>query len=160
MKLEVFPTREELAEHAKLIPEIDPLSVLAMLRINQASEEIRANISEIIEREYQLSEGKLRVLIVLHQNPDGMAPSALADKTGVTRATISVMTSRMARDGLVEIESDAHDKRGKILRLSESGRSFLDAILPTHYLRISRLMGKLTREEQDELIRLLQKLST
>ena len=160
MKMEVFPTQEELAEHAKLIPEIDPLSILAMLRIIQASEEIRANIGDVIEREYQISEGKLRVLIVLHQNPDGIAPSVLADKTGVTRATISVMTSRMARDGLVEIESDTKDKRGKILRLSEHGRAYLNQILPNHYLRISRLMGKLNREEQDEVIRLLQKLTT
>ena len=34
-------------------------------------------------------------MIILHQQPDGMAPSKLAARAGVTRATISVMLRRM-----------------------------------------------------------------
>ena len=38
MRFEAFPTREELEKHARIIPEIEPSAVLAMLRISQAAE--------------------------------------------------------------------------------------------------------------------------
>ncbi|MCH4167527.1 MAG: MarR family winged helix-turn-helix transcriptional regulator [Megasphaera sp.] len=160
MKFIIFPTRDELECHAKQIPEIDPSAVLAMLRISQAQEEIRASISDVLERQYSLSEGKLRVMIVLHQWPQGIAPSVLAAKTGVTRATISAMVHRMIRDGYVSSVADDTDKRGKKLMLTQQGRDFMDTILPDHYARISKTMGKLSEEEQQELIHLLEKLSS
>lgn len=158
MKFIIFPTRNELERHAKEIPEIDPSAVLAMLRIGQAQEEIRASISDVLERQYNLSEGKLRVMIVLHQSPQGIAPSVLAAKTGVTRATISVMIRRMVRNGEAVSVSDDKDKRGKKITLTPQGRKFMDRILPAHYARISKKMGTLTEAEQQELIRLLEKL--
>ncbi|MBR3456652.1 MAG: winged helix DNA-binding protein, partial [Selenomonadaceae bacterium] len=90
---------------------------------------------------------------------DGIAPSMLASKVGVTRATVSVMLQRMEREELVHIRSDEQDGRGKIVILTEKGRKFMDDILPAHYLRVTELMGKLTEEEQGELGRLLKKLA-
>ena len=68
-----------------------------MLRISQAAEIIRSSINDVLAKQYHLSQGKLRVMIVLHQNPEGIAPSQLAEKTGVTRATITTMVKRMVR---------------------------------------------------------------
>ena len=155
---QMIPTREELEQHARMIPEINPPEVLAMLRVLQASEEIHSSIAGILEEKYQLSEGKLRVMIVLHQYSQGIAPSLLAERTGVTRATISAMVRRMKRDGLVDSVSDQEDGRGKRLTLTTKGRAFMDDVLPDHYLRISKLMGKLSTAEQEELIRLLKKI--
>jgi DNA-binding MarR family transcriptional regulator len=159
MKIEAFPTREELEQHASLMPEINPPAVLAMLRIMQAAEEIRCDINDVLEKKYQLSEGKLRVLIVLHQHPEGIAPSYLAEKTGVTKATISVMSQRLVRDGLVEARSSQEDRRTKKLLLTPAGKAYTEKVLPGHYLRITKLMGRLTEQEQNELIGLLKKLT-
>ena len=159
MKYSAVPTRKELQEHARMIPEINPSEVLAMLRILQASEEIRTVIDGVLLKEYNLSEGKLRVMIVLHQEPDGVAPSVVAQRTGVTKATISAMMRRMCRDGLVETRSDEADGRAKKIVLTPQGMAFMNAVLPGHYLRISKLMGKLSADEQEELIRLLRKLA-
>ena len=81
MRFEAFPTREGLERHAQIIPEIEPSAVLAMLRISQAAEIIRSSINDVLTKQYHLSQGKLRVMIVLHQNPEGIAPSKLAEKT-------------------------------------------------------------------------------
>ena len=158
MKRTIIPSREELERHAQTIPEINPSEVLAMLQVMQASAEIQHAIIDVLEREYQLSEGKLCVMIVLHQNPDGVAPSALAVHAGVTRATISAMLRRMMRDGLVYAVSDAADARAKRICLTAAGRSFMDRVLPEHYLRITKLMGHLTEAEQETLIHLLKKI--
>lgn len=48
MRFEAFPTREELEEHARLVPEIEPSAVLAMLRISQAAEIIRSSINDVL----------------------------------------------------------------------------------------------------------------
>ena len=154
MRFEAFPTREELEKHARIIPEIEPSAVLAMLRISQAS-----SINDVLAKQYHLSQGKLRVMIVLHQSPEGIAPSQLAEKTGVTRATITTMVKRMVRDGLTTVVIDQEDKRGKKVSLTAQGRQFMDQVLPGHYLRISTLMNRLSEDEQAELIRLLTKLS-
>ena len=103
MRFEAFPTREKLEKHARIIPEIEPSAVLAMLRISQAAEIIRSSINDVLAKQYHLSQGKLRVMIVLHQSPEGIAPSQLAEKTGVTRATITTMVKRMVRDGLTTV---------------------------------------------------------
>lgn len=69
-------------------------------------------------------------MIVLHQSPEGIAPSQLAEKTGVTRATITTMVKRMVRDGLTTVVIDQEDKRGKKVSLTAQGRQFMDQVLP------------------------------
>lgn len=158
MKRVITPARETLEQHAKLIPEINPSSVIAMLRVLEASSAIQHAIIDVLESEYQLSEGKLCVMIILHQMKAGVAPSKLAELAGVTRATISAMLQRMIRDGLVDSFSDEKDGRGKKVCLTSKGRSFMDEVLPEHYLRITKLMGRLSEEEQQKLIVLLKKI--
>lgn len=162
MGFDVFPTRKELEKYAEKIPEIEPSAVLAMLRISQAAEYVRAAINDVFDvlaSQYHLSRGKLRVMFVLYQMTDGIAPSQLADRAGVTRATITTMVKRMVRDGLTEVAIDQTDKRGKKVRLTAQGREFMDDVLPDHYLRISMLMSRLSEAEQTQLIFLLTKLS-
>lgn len=159
MKREVIPTWEELTRHAGIIPEINPAAVIAMLGIKQAAEDIQHSIMDVLHREHHLSEGKFCALVVLHQHLDGIAPSVLADKVGVARASVSVMLQRLERENLVKILSDEQDGRGKKIFLTDTGRKFMDSILPAHYLRITELMGKLSEEEQKRLGRLLNKLS-
>ena len=160
MKREMIPSFAELERHKELVPEINPAAVIAMLRIKTVSEEIQDSILDVLQQTYHLSEGKFCALIVLHQRGEkGMAPSELAEKVGVTRATISNMLQRMERDGLVDIRPAEQDGRGKIVKLTQEGQDFMEEILPPHYLRVSKLMEKLTEDEQKKLIMLLEKLS-
>ncbi len=160
MKREMIPTFEELERHKRLVPEINPAAVIAMLSIKNASENIQQSILDVLQQNYHLSEGKFCTLIVLHQHgARGIAPSELAQKVGVTRATISNMLQRMERDGLVNVRPAEQDGRAKVVRLTQAGCSFMEEILPPHYLRVSNLMEKLTEDEQRDLILLLEKLS-
>lgn len=158
MKKGMTPSREVLEKHAQIVPEISPAAVIAMLRILEASSEIQHAIIDVLERDYQLSEGKLCVMILLHQQADGVAPSQLAEQAGVTRATISAMLHRMTRDGFTYSLSDANDGRAKRICLTTEGREFMDQVLPGHYLRITKLMSRLSEKEQEELINLLKKI--
>ena len=118
MKRENLPTWQELEAHKKTIPEIHPAAVIAMLEIKQAAEDIQASILSVLQRDYHLSEGKFCTLIVLHQHPEGITPSTLAEKVGVARATISTMLQRLERSGEVRVEARSEDGRGKLVRLT------------------------------------------
>lgn len=82
MKRELIPSWEELEAHKKTVPEINPAAVIAMLEIKQVGEEIQHSVLDILQQEYHLSEGKFCMLIVLHQNPQGIAPSEIARRSG------------------------------------------------------------------------------
>lgn len=69
------------------------------------------------------------------------------------------MIHKLEEQRLVEVRKAEKDGRGKLVGLTGKGRAFMDEILPPHYLRITRLMDKLSGEEQRELIRLLGKLA-
>ena len=160
MKREMIPSFAELERHKEMVPEINPAAVIAMLSIKDASERIQESILDVLQQDYHLSEGKFCTLIVLHQHgAAGLQPSVLAEKVGVTRATISSSLQRMERDGLVTVKPAETDGRGKVVQLTKQGADFMAEILPPHYLRVTKLMKKLTEAEQKELIGLLKKLS-
>ena len=142
MKRELIPSWEELEAHKKTVPEINPAAVIAMLEIKQASDEVQASI-----------------LDVLQKNPQGIAPSEIAAKIGVSKATISNMLMRMERDGLIVAKPSPDDARAKSICLTQKGQDFMSEILPPHYLRVTKLMERLSEAEQKELIHLLKKMS-
>lgn len=155
-----FPSREAVRQFADQVPGIDVSAVEVLLQIIQTSYEIHQYVYDVLERKHKISEGKLLVMIVLYQSSEGIAPSTLAEKAGVTRATISAMLRRMIRDKLACSVLDAADGRKKLVALTERGRKFLQDILPEHFKRESYLMENLTEEERNTLVRLLKKVKT
>lgn len=155
----VIPPRAELEKYARDNPLIHPSEVLAMLRVMRAGQDIQDIVLGGIVQGRGISGGKFGVLIILYQKNTALAPSELAKIAGVTRATISMMLARMKRDGLITEEADAQDGRQKHIRLTEAGLALMEEILPAYYQRVSALMGRLTESEQEELIRLLGKLT-
>lgn len=154
-----IPAREELEAYAAKNPLIRPAEVLAMLRVLRAGEAVETEIFDRPLREYGISRGKFSVLIILFQMEEPVRPSRLAEIAGVTRATISMMLTRMKRDGLVEEFIDEKDRRQKSIRLTAKGRRIMEELMPLHYQHVSQMMGKLTGGEQEELIRLLKKIT-
>ena len=69
------------------------------------------------------------------------------------------MLMRMERDGMIVTKPSPDDARAKIVCLTEKGRAFMNEILPPHYLRVTKLMERLSEAEQNELIHLLKKMS-
>lgn len=156
----ILPTLEMLEKHAQLVPEIDPPAVLAMLRIIETYGQIRHQITDVLDREHNISEGKLIVMVSLHQEQKPLALSIIAQRVGVSKATISTMMQRMVRDGLVTIMASPEDGRSKLAVLTEAGTELMNQVLPAHYGRISKLMDRLTKDEQQQLCLLLEKIAS
>ncbi|MCD8360090.1 MAG: MarR family transcriptional regulator [Acidaminococcaceae bacterium] len=153
-----MPTREALQDFSRKFPEINASAVEVLILFMRTAERVQHKIFDVLEQKYSLSEGKLVVMIVLYQSSEPLAPSVLAAKAGVTKATISAMLQRMVRDGLVSLVADAADKRGKLVALTKQGRDFMDEVLPGHFMRTAALVSDFSQEEQTLLVKLLAKL--
>lgn len=160
MKEESIPTKEMLQDFATLFPEINVAAVEVLILFMRTADTVQHKIFDVLKEKHELSEGKLVVMIILYQTDTPLAPSALAAKVGVTRATISAMLRRMVRDNLVSLVDDAVDKRSKLIQLTDKGKALMDAVLPGHFLRTAQLIKDFTEEEQILLVKLLKKLGT
>ncbi len=108
---------------------------------------------------FELSEGKLTVLMLLRESPDySMTPSELAEKAGVTRGTITGLLDGLERAKLIEREDHPGDRRMLCISLTAHGLDLLNQVIPDHIRRIMALMANLNETERQQLLALLTKL--
>jgi len=78
---------------------------------------------------------------------------------GWERSRLSHQVSRMEKRGLVTREECASDARGSMVRLTDAGRAAIEAAAPDHVDAVrSYFLDRLTREEQDLLTKLLDRV--
>jgi DNA-binding MarR family transcriptional regulator len=150
--------RSTLQNWAQQYAELDIPSVEACLAFLRATADVQTALETHFAR-YGLSMGKFTLLMQLSQAPEqGFTPSECAERSGVTRATITGLLDGLERDGLVERQPRPGDRRMLSVHLTEAGRSLLKRMLPDHFCRTTGLMGELTDSEKGRLIELLQKV--
>ena len=109
---------------------------------------------------FGLSDGKLSVLLqFLLAAPAPLSPSQLAERVGVTRATITDLVAGLVRDGWLQRSVSPQDGRMALLHLTEAGNKRLEQVLPSHFQQLQNLMQALAEQEKQDLVHLLTKIS-
>jgi DNA-binding MarR family transcriptional regulator len=161
LMLKDLPRYECLLEAARNFPDLDPSACDAYLNLLRAGDEAYRH-SESFFNEHGMSPGRFTVLMLLYDKLRGeplpRTPAELADKAGVTRATITGLVDTLERDGLVTREHDAGDRRMMQVHLTPKGHAALKEILPGHFKRMAALMAPLSEHERKTLVRLLNKV--
>jgi DNA-binding MarR family transcriptional regulator len=156
--LKEVPKYECLLERAKCCPELDPSATEAFLHLLRTSTDI-SEVFDAIHASHNISQGRFVVLMLLSHDPERPAnPGDLADRSNVTRATMTGLIDTLERDGFVKREHAPDDRRMMSVRLTDEGRAFLDKILPEHFRRIASLMSRLTEAERKTLVALMGKI--
>lgn len=110
---------------------------------------------------YGLNPKQIFVLRKL-QETGGLAPSEIAELTFADRPTATSMIGTLERAGLVKRRRDPENGRRVIVELSSPGRAKLESV-PQSLWRSGRTSfdpeACLSREERQELTRLLEKLN-
>jgi len=107
-----------------------------------------------------LSEGRFVVLFLLDAASDGLAPNTLAERAGVTRATITGLLDGLEREKLVERHLDASDRRSLCIRLTSKGKCIAKTVFEQHSHWIASLYGNLSVSERKQLATLLEKVAS
>jgi DNA-binding MarR family transcriptional regulator len=87
-----------------------------------------------------------------------MESRKLAELTGMSRAAISNLTGPMVEAGLLSREPHEKDRRRVIVGLTDLGAQEIAVVFAQHHRREIEWVSSLDPDEQQTLIRLLNKL--
>ena len=108
---------------------------------------------------YRLSEGRFVLLFLLSSVSEGLAPNALAEQAGVTRATVTGLLDGLERESLIQRLADASDRRARRIRLTRKGKQMARKVLDQHGRWIAGLFGNLSVSERKQLALLFDKVA-
>jgi MarR family 2-MHQ and catechol resistance regulon transcriptional repressor len=104
-----------------------------------------------------LGDSDFRVLeVLLHKGP--LPVNTIGPKVGLTAGSISVGIDRLVKKALVTRESVEHDRRVRIVELTEKGRKLISKIFAEHAAAMEEAASALSKEERTILMGLLKKL--
>ena len=106
-----------------------------------------------------LSEGRFVILFLLDAASEGLAPNALAEQAGVTRATVTGLLDGLEREALIERPADAHERRALRIRLTRKGKQVAKQVFAQQGRGIAGLCGNLSTSEREQLAALLDKVA-
>lgn len=89
---------------------------------------------------------------------EGLNPSRLSERQGVSRNTVSALVRNLEEEGLVRRELDEGDRRRFIIALTDKGRALVRAHAGHHFQTVNDLFSLLSTEEKESLIAILEKL--
>lgn len=163
LMLKDLPRYECLLEASREFPALDPSATEVFLNLLRTGDEA-FRVVESHLAQHNLTQGGFSVMMALwgqcqregREMP--LSPAGLAERTGVTRATITGLVDTLERDGLVRRAPDAHDRRMMTVELTPRGEKKLMKILPDHFRQMAWLMAPLTEPERKTLVRLFTKV--
>ncbi len=86
------------------------------------------------------------------------SPTDLAEKAGVTKASITGFIDSLQREGYVSRVEDETDRRKYVIRLTEAGLKKLDSTVPDYNEKIESLMNTLNLKQREEMLNSLKTL--
>jgi DNA-binding MarR family transcriptional regulator len=102
-----------------------------------------------------LTTPQLRIMFIL-ASQQGTTPGALAERMHVTPPTITGLTDRLVKQGLIGREEDPNDRRLVRLSLTEEGRRITNELETMGRAFLKKVLGRLPPDHVERLTELLQ----
>ena len=158
--LKDLPKYDTLQRFADRYAEMDVSAVQTFLMLLRVASDVIENLDACLAR-HDLLQGRWWVLILLMREKNLTAsPSVLADKAGVTRATMTGLLDSLERAELIERIPNPDDRRMLNVRLTEKGQQRLDEVMPDYYSRVARVMEELSKDHRQMLMEMLSKVGS
>jgi DNA-binding MarR family transcriptional regulator len=146
--LKELPTAKSLQKVAHRYPDADVQAIADFTRLLRAATDISSALDGLLAK-HGLLQGRWWVLVLLARQDDhASSPSDLADKAGVTKATMTGFIDGLEREGLVTRMMDSTDRRKFLISLTAAGQAKLDAVMPDYYTSIHALMNVLNSTQR------------
>lgn len=151
LQLRDLPTLETLNKFAARYPQADVTAISSFLHLLRVATDLSIALDSCLSQ-HGLLQGRWWVLILLMREDNNTAmPSSLAEKAGVTRATMTGLIDGLAQSGLVERVFAQDDRRSIQIRLTEAGQAKLDEVMPDYYQRLRECMQGLDEASRQQL---------
>src|SRR6201990_3447858 len=127
------------------------------LHMQRAARALARRFDEVL-RPFKLTNGQFSLLMSLNRpEPPPMGP--VAALLAMDRTTLTAALKPLERRGLVEVLRDQSDRRSRLLKLTDRGRSLLAKALPLWRRTHDEVEQLLPDRDPDHLRRSLQALS-
>jgi len=158
--LKELPSSESLEQFLARYPEADIKAIMDFAIMLRAASDISDALNKLLAK-HDLLQGRWWVLVLLLRQPDLISsPSALAEKAGVTKGTMTGFIDGLEREGLVSRLMDIEDRRKFMIRLTPAGQQKLDQVMPDYYSKVSSLMSTINAEECAVMVKSIKTLSS
>ena len=158
LQLKDLPTTKVLGKFAERYPDADITAVSGFLHLLRVATDLSVALDACLSK-HGLLQGRWWVLILLMREEDlTSTPSELAEKAGVSRATMSGLINGLLRDGLVARQEDTKDRRSYSIRLTAAGQGKLDEVMPDYYPRVKKMMNAIPEQQREDLLKQLMLL--
>jgi DNA-binding MarR family transcriptional regulator len=157
--LKELPTSKSLEMFVKRYPDADITAISDFVNLLRASSDISTSLDKLLAK-HELLQGRWWVLVLLMRKDDMTStPTDLAEKAGVTKATMTGFIDGLVREGLVTRITDDVDRRKLLIKLTKLGQEKLDVVLPDYYKKVSALMSTLSTPQRESLVANLNQLA-
>lgn len=152
LQLKDLPDEKVLKKFAERYADLDSCAVNHFLNILRIGTELAESLDRFLAT-HGLLQGRWWVLILLMREDDQTStPSELAEKAGVSRATMSGLINGLLRDGLVARKEDSQDRRSYSIQLTAAGQNKLDEVMPDYYPRVKKMMSSVPKQQREDLL--------
>jgi DNA-binding MarR family transcriptional regulator len=159
LQLRDLPSIETLEKFADRYPQADVTAISSFLHLLRVATDLSIALDSCLSK-HGLLQGRWWVLILLMREDNKTStPSTLADKAGVSRATMTGLIDGLEQNGLVERVFDKDDRRSVFIRLTASGQIKLDAVMPDYYQRLRDCMQGLDETRRRQLNAILDTIN-
>ena len=121
----------------------DHAALKLWLRLLACTTQVEDEIRRRLRQRFGISLPRFDYLAQLYRWPDGLTMKDLSRCLMVTGGNITGLTDELAREGLVQREPSATDRRSTIVRLTPQGRDGFEAMAQAHEQWILELFGGL-----------------
>jgi DNA-binding MarR family transcriptional regulator len=90
---------------------------------------------------------------------DGVSPSQLAERMGMTKSAISKLADRLIEKELVKKGASTVDRRGQTLALQASAKRLVPRLANLADENDEEFFGGLSRSERSQLMKMLRKIA-
>ncbi|PCJ49166.1 MAG: MarR family transcriptional regulator [Gammaproteobacteria bacterium] len=126
-------------------------------RLSVLSNRISRSITERYEDKFKLSTAEWRTVAILGEESD-LSAAEVADRAAMDKVAISRAVNNLILHGRLIRDFSEDDRRRSVLALSDKGRDIYQQIVPLALSYEALLLDELSREENQFLDSILEKL--
>ena len=134
------------------------VDILLHLSVRKFTNEFDAVLEDFFSQ-WGLSGSRFVVLSLLNENADGLTPTEIVKKVGVTNATVSTVLSHLKSAGLVQMQSNALDNRSYRIQISEQGKALVSDLQQLYHSNTTRYWSYFSEDEKVQLTQMFTRMS-
>ena len=135
----------------------DPLAVAAFSRLSKTANLVSTEVHKHLAK-HKLTTSQFGVLEALHKLGP-MYQRDLAREIVKTTGNITTVIDNLEKNDLVRREREAKDRRYFMVVLTAKGQKLIKKIYPAHARQVEKVLKRLTKTEQERLLKLCEKLN-